>query len=274
MNNIIISIKRFFTNKNTVTIIGVIVVILIIYFGYNSAIKKATSPVQIPVAKNTIQPRTLITNDMIKLTSIPSVAVSKDVIRTSGAIVGKYSNINTVIPAGSMFYTGVVVNKEDIPDTLFEEIGENEVPYNFPVSMATTYGNSILPGNYVDIYMKALDNSRGLMVGKLLENVKVLAVKDSSGNNVFEDLSQNRTPAYLYFGVSEDIHILLRKATYMSGNSVVLFPVPHGTNYQDEELSTVVSTQYLRDFINANTVVIEETPEDDLEDENNTDLGE
>ena len=265
MNNIIISIKRFFTNKNTVTILGVILIIGIIYFGYNAQIKNATKPVQIPVAKKTIQPRTLITNDMIKLVSIPSVAVTDDVIRTSSSIVGKYSAINTVIPAGSMFFKSVVVNKNDIPDALFENIAEGDVPYNFPVTMATTYGNSILPGNYVDIYMKAVDSSKGLMVCKLLENVKILAVKDSSGNNVFEDSSANRTPAYLYFGVSEDIHILLRKANYMTSSSVVLFPVPHGTTYTDEELSTVVSTQYLRDFINANTVIIDETPVEDLE---------
>lgn len=260
MNNIIISIKRFFTNKNTVTILGVIVVIAIIYFGYNAQIKNATKPVQVPVAKTTIQPRTLITNDMIKMTSIPSVAVSSNVIRSTSNIVGKYSAINTVIPEGSMFYQGVVVSKENLPDALFDEIAEGEVPYNFPVTMATTYGNSILPGSYVDIYMKAVDSSKGLMVGKLLENVKVLAVKDASGNNVFENTDANRTPAYLYFGVSEDIHILLRKATYMTSSSVVLFPVPHGINYTDEELSTVVSTQYLRDFINANTVVIDTTP--------------
>lgn len=263
MNNIIISVKRFFTNKNTVTILGVIVVIAIIYFGYNSQIKKATSPVRLPVAKTTIQPRTLITKDMIKYVSIPSVAVSENVIRTESAIVGKYSAINTVIPAGSMFYSGVVVSASDMPDALFTNIKEGEVPYNFPVSMTTTYGNSIVPDSYIDIYMKAVDDSGEIMVGKLLENVRVLAVKDSAGNNVFENMSSTRTPAYLYFGVTEDLHILLRKASYLSNKSVVLFPVPHGTVVKDEELVTEVSTQYLRDFINAHTVMIDETPTDD-----------
>lgn len=277
MNNIIISIKRFFTNKNTVTILGVILVIAIIYFGYNSQIKKATNPVRIPIAKETIQPRTLITKDMIKYVSIPSVAISENVIRNESAIVGKYSAINTVIPSGSMFYSGVVVSADQMPDSLFDNIKEGEIPYNFPVTMASTYGNSVVPGNYVDIYMKAVDDNQEIMVGKLLENVQVLAVKDSSGNNVFEDMSTTRTPAYLYFGVTEDLHILLRKASYLSNKSVVLFPVPHGTKYEDEELVTEVSTQYLRDFINAHTVVIDETPTDDdnnVDDSDNPDAGE
>ena len=94
-----------------------------------------------------------------------------------------------------------------------------------------------------------------------------------ASENVFEDLTAERTPAYLYFGVSEDIHILLRKASYLSSKSVVLFPVPHGTKIkEDEELSTEVSTQYLRDFINANSVVIDETPIDDELTDANEDL--
>lgn len=272
MNNIIISIKRFFTNKNTVTILGVIAVIAIIYFGYNSQIKKATSPVRIPTAKVTIQPRTLITKDMIKYVSIPSVAVSENVIRSEGSIVGKYSAINTVIPAGSMFYSGVVVSADDMPDALFTNIKEGEIPYNFPVSMSTTYGNSIVPDSYIDIYMKAVDDNGEIMVGRLLENIQVLAVKDSSGNNVFEDMSSKRTPAFLYFGVTEDLHILLRKASYLSSKSVVLFPVPHGTTIENEELVTEVSTQYLRDFINAHTVVIDETPTDNPDDNNDNNV--
>ena len=36
MNNLLVSIRRFFKNKNTVTILGVIAVILILFFGYQS----------------------------------------------------------------------------------------------------------------------------------------------------------------------------------------------------------------------------------------------
>ena len=91
------------------------------------------------------------------------------------------------------------------------------------------------------------------MVGKLLENVEVLAVKDSSGRHVFENTEEDRTPAYLIFGVSEEIHLLLRKAEYLYSYAVELFPVPHGGSVPTEG-DTRVSTQYLKDFINANTV--------------------
>lgn len=258
MNNIIITVKRFFKNKNTVTILGVVLIIGILYWGYTKQIREATREISVPIAKKTIQPRTQITKDDIEIIKIPSIAIKNNVIQSQGLIIGKYTAVNTVIPQGSMFYRNVLVNKEDLPDSAFVEVKKDEVVYNFPVSMESTYGNSIFPKNKIDIYMKAVDDDRKIMVGKLLENVEVLAVKDSQGRNVFEDSSENRTPAYLIFGVKEEIHILLRKASYMNGNGVVLFPVPHGAAVVNDG-ETQVSTQYLKDYINSHTVVIEET---------------
>ena len=126
--------------------------------------------------------------------------------------------------------------------------------------MQSTYYNSIYPNNYIDIYMKAINENGTLMVGKLIENVKVLAVKDSQGRHVFENSEESRTPAALIFGVNDELNILLRKASYMSSFSVVLFPVPHGVNGATEvPEATVVSSQTLKEFINANTV-----PNDEL----------
>lgn len=268
MNNIIIGIKRFLKNKNTVTILGVALILGILYWGYTKQIKDATREVSIPIAKKEIQPRTLITKDDIETIKIPSIAVKNNVIRNTSQIIGKYSKVNTVIPEGSMFYTTVLTTKEELPDAAFVEIKKGEVVYNFPVNMETTYGNSIFPGNKVDIYMKAVDEEKRIMVGKLLENVEVLAVKDSQGRNVFENSSENRTPSYLIFGVKEDIHILLRKARYMTSNGVVLFPVPHGATVENEG-ETKVSTQYLKDYINSQTVVIEETDQNNDVENNN-----
>ena len=268
MNNIIISVKRFLKNKNTVTILGVVLIIGILYWGYTSQIREATKEISIPIAKRTIQPRELITKDDIETIKIPSIAVKKNVVRSTGLIIGKYAAINTVIPEGSMFYQNVLMTKEQLPDSAFVEIKKGEVVYNFPVNMETTYGNSMMPNTKIDIYMKATDDDKKIMVGKLLENVEILAVKDSQGRNVFENTSENRTPAYLIFGVKEDIHILLRKASYMSNYGVVLFPVPHGTTIENNG-ETQVSTQYLKDFINSHTVVIDEPDTGTGEEETN-----
>ena len=258
MNNLIISIKRFFKNKNTVTVLGVVAIVAIIFIGYRTQIKNAVEPKRVPVASSTIQPRTKITDAMIETIDVATIAVSENVYTLKSQVIGKYSNYNTVIPAGSMFYKEALVNEEDLPDSAFVEIPAGQVPYNFPVTMNSTYGNSIFPGNYIDIYMKAINEEGKLMVGKLFENIEVLAVKDSSGRNVFENTEESRTPAFLIFGLVPEHNILLRKASYMNAYSVELFPVPHGASLTTEEDTTVVSSQTLKDFINAKTVANDE----------------
>ena len=263
MNNFIIAAKRFLQNKNTVTILGVLIIILILFFGYRYQINKMVSPVSnIPVAAETIQPKTKITADMLSYIDVAPIVLQSNVITNRNAIIGKYSNYNTVIPKGSMFYEGVVVDGSTLPDSAFVDLEDDEVPYNFPVSMESTYGNSIYPGNYIDIYMKALNEDGVLMVGKLIENVKVLAVKDSQGRHVFEDSSEARVPSSIIFGLQPKNYILLRKASYMSSYSTVLFPVPHGTNIEAEVGEKKVTSKTLEEFINANTV-----PNDELQEE-------
>ena len=273
MNNILVSIKKFITNKNTITVIGVIVILALLYWGYNSTIDSQVKPIKIPVANSTIQPRTLITDDMISYISVPSVAVTNNVIRNSASIVGMYTAVNTVIPAGSMFYNNVLITKDQLPDSAFIEVKDGERPYNLAVTTESTYGNSIFPKNKIDVFMKAVDENGQIMVGRLLAQVEVLAVKDSSGNNVFEDTSANRTPANLLFGVPEDVYILLKKAEYLRGSGVELFPVPYGGSLPIEGDLTV-DREELVDYIESHTVTFTDSsdeinPGDSIENDQN-----
>ncbi len=259
MNNLTNSIARFFKNKNVVTILGVIAIVLILYFGYQWQVGQTIAPVSgVPIAAKTIQPRQEITSEMITYVDVAKVLLPVNAIRTSGEIIGKYSNYNTVIPAGSLFYTDTVIDKRELPDSAFVEVKDGEMPYNFPVDMNSTYGNSIFPGNYVDIYMK-LNNEKGtLMLGKLIENVKILAVKDAAGRHVFENTEETRVPSMLIFGLIPNLHDLVRKASYLSSYNVELFPVPHGGTVATND-ETIVSTEELKAFINDHTVPVTTT---------------
>jgi len=256
MNNFVISLKRFFKNKNTVTILGVVAIVALLYFAYNYTINKAVSPVQMPVAAKTIQPRTEITRDLITTISVPSISVKGNAIRSVGQLTGKYTNVNSVIPEGSMFYKQMVVDKAELPDSAFTEVKDGEIPVQFKVSMESTYGNSIYPGNKIDIYMKAENELKQVMIGKLFENIEVLAVKDENGKHVFENTEEDRKPAFILFGLQPEFFIILTKAQYMKTNyGVELILVPHG-GLVPTEGETQVSTQFLVDFIDANTVTI------------------
>ena len=164
MNNFLVSLKKFFTNKNTVTVIGIIAILGLLYWGYTSTINSQVQPVRVPVAATTIQPRTLITDDMISWIEMPAASISNDVVRSQTLIVGKYSDVNTVIPAGSMFYGTVLIEASQLPDSAFTAVKDGERPYALSVTTASTYGNSIYPGNKIDVFMKAIDEN-GQIIG-------------------------------------------------------------------------------------------------------------
>ena len=255
MKNFILSLKRFFGNKNTITILCVILAVVVLWIFYNYRIKQQTNPVRVPVAKVEIQPRTLITDDMIEWKEVPNIMVTTNIVRLQNDIVGKYANYNTVIPAGSPFYQGTIVTWKEMPDSAWENIPNGYTIVSLKVNTETTYGNSIFPGNYIDLYYATYDETGKLLLGKLISSIEVLAVKDSSGNHVFENSGQLKQPNSLIFAVPEDMHLLLRNASYLSGE---LIPVPRNKEYSENPEATKVSSEYLQDFILSQTVILPE----------------
>lgn len=267
MNNLVVGIKRFFTNKNTVTVIGVLLAIVVLYVGYNMRINQAINPVTVPYAKQTINPGTQITEDMIGTMEIPPSMLRGDVIRNKENVVDKYVYSDTVIPEGSLFYGRSVVEKEQLPANVILDYPKGYVLYNLDVDMASTYSNQIVPGNYIDIYLK-VQNAEGaqgtaiaedrIMVGKLLSNIKVLAVFDSSGNDVFANVEEKTAPAQIIFAVPEEYHILLRKAGFLRAYESEIIPVPTNESLEDEPGDVELSSEDLKNFINNVTAMTEE----------------
>lgn len=264
MGNLGFKLKKFLQNKNTVTLIGTILILVILYFGYQWQIKKAITPVKVPYAKVTIQPRTRITEDMVDYVDVLPSMINSGTLKNVQNIVGKWSNYNTLIPAGSLFYKQTIVSADELPDAALVNIPSGWKPFNLSVTTASTYGNSIFPGNYIDLYLKALDADGKPIVGQLIENVKVLAVKDKNGRHVFENSEEERTPAILIFAVPADTHLLLRQVMALSNVreiSTELIPVPSTESYSDEPGTIRVTSAALKAFIELNVGNI---PEDQL----------
>ena len=199
---------------------------------------------------------------MISYTEVLPSTLKGKYILNANLIINKYSNYNTIIPAGSMFYSDAVINERDLPDSAFGAIPEGYTVVSFPVTMASTYGNSMYPGNYINLYFKAInEDTKKLVFGKLISNIEILDVKDSSGNHVFENTSESRTPAYILFAVPEEQHVLIRKAMYLTRISAELIPVPNTATLTEED-TVVLDSQALAQFI------IERTERYELEDIN------
>ena len=257
-------LKSILSNRNTVTFIGIILIALVLYAFYKWNVNNLTSPVRIPYANQTINPRTKITSDMISYVDMPSAAIKGNVVTNVNDIVNKYTNVNTLIPAGSLIYKSQIVRQEELPDSFLIDIEDGYVPYNFDVDIKSTYGNSIYPGNYVDVYFKGIQDGK-LMVGRLLENVKVLAVKDSGGRHVFEYSDSERTPSQIIFAVTPEIHLLLRKAEYINGVKIILVPNNTSLKLEDseEEVAITVKSETIKNYIEERSVYVDETSVED-----------
>ena len=268
MNNLGNSLKKFLGNKNTVTILGVLICLVVLYLGYNYRINQKVKLVRVPYANQTIQPRTYITSDMISYMNVPSSFLVGSYYASSSVIEGMYSNYNTIIAQGSLFYKDLLVSKDSLPDSAFAEVPEGYTVINYPVNMSSTYANSMYPGNYINIYYKSYNDNNELMFGKFISNVEILDVKDSSGRHVFETTTEARTPAYMLFAVPEETHLLLRKALYLKEYNVELILVPNTATLTEED-TVVVSSEVIESFINDKTAEVDVRNLPNIEDLNN-----
>ena len=271
MNNLLASLKRMLGNKNTVTIIGVLIGIAVILIGYNYRVNNAVKPVSVPYATAKILGKTEITSEMIGYIKVSQSFIDETptLIKNANQLIGKFVNYDTVIPEGALFYTSQVVEEDKIPDSAFSEIPEGYTIFSLSVNLHSTYGNSIMPGNYIDLYMKATDDNGLLIFGKFIESIKVLGVRDSSGNDVFVDSTATKSPSELLFAVPDDLFLLLSKAVNLGTNNITILPVPRNKAYSLEaaekgEGATWVTSDQLQEMILSKSVVVQQnTPTTD-----------
>ena len=256
MGNILVKIKRFFQNKNTVTIICVLAGILVLYVGYNWRVSSATQPVSIPYAKQVLESRHTITKDDIGYIDVASSVVAKmpNIIRNANQLIGKEVTYGNTIQQNSFFFqTDVedpVKNEENASKILDMEDGYS--PITIEVDFHTTYGNAMYPGNYIDLWFSGQDASNRFMYGKFIQSIKILSVDDSSGYSVFETGAESRTPKYLVFAVPDELRTLINNASEIGE----LVPVPRNKSYSSNPGETKIASTYLQNYILAQTAII------------------
>lgn len=245
-------IKRFVGNKNTVTILGFAACIVTLIIGYNIRVRDAISPSTLPYAKQSIPSRTLITDEMVGRIKIASTYVNEanNVVKNYKEVVGKYVSHKTTISKGSLFYKDQLSDANEMPDAAFANIEDGQTVFSLEVDKETTFANSIRAGDYIDIYMSAKDfNNNNLAIyGPLIKSIRVLAVKDSKGNNIVKNTLAYGEPSELLFAVDDDMFDLLMATEWVKGD-IELSPVIFNKNYTTAAGETEVPSEYLQQFI-------------------------
>ena len=243
MNNILAKIKNLFLNRNTVTILGVIAGVIALWFAYSITLDKAVKPQKVPVAAKDLTAGTIITKEDIEYVEVNSDVLKKaSVVTSSSQLIGYYVTNNTSVVRGSMFYKSQVVTKDKLIERDLETVPEGYRLYWLKVDNASTYANSIYPGDKIDLWLKTKNEGK-YVYEEFITNIEVLSVKDSKGQNVF-DVSSGRTPAVLVFAVTDEMFSYLSKIGYLSGMD--LYPVPINKKNSDKDATTEITNDALR----------------------------
>ena len=246
MGSLVNTIKRFLGNKNTVTIIAVLAGIIILWYFYNYRVDQAITTIRVPYAKEAIDTGKKIESENIGYREINSAAIKDtDIVTDVSYLNGKYICYGTSTPKDGFFYQSQICRHEELKNTIFEDIPEGYTVFTLDVNNKLTYANSILPGDFIDLYIQARDDDGQIIYGPLIESIEVLAVRDSGGRDVFWDSRAGDT-AFLLFAVPNDYHKLLNVAELVSVKTI---PVPRNASYTQDPGETRIASQQLYDFI-------------------------
>ena len=251
------ALKKFISNKTTITFLGIILGIAVLVGGYTYRIEQSVSKLRVPIAKRTIKPTEQITADDIEYVRVNNTFIGKSGIMTENninSLVNHYVNVGTSVPKGGVFYKSQIVEKKELPNSIFDSIPDGYTIYQLKVDVKSTYANSIFPGDIISLWMRTTVDGK-LVYGEFISNIEVLAVRDSAGLNVF-DVTTGRTPAWLLFAVPTEMYRNLKIAEYLGGVEIV--PVPTNNYYVDpsEIGATEYSNQQLVDIIESKSIKI------------------
>lgn len=249
MNNFKEELIKLLKNKNTLTILIVLLGIVGVYFVYNRQVTQAVTKIKVPYAKKELTSRTKIDKETIGYTELPKKIASKlGIITNISMVLDNYVKYGYTIPENGFFYKDLVVDFEQAVQNEISDIPSNYTVFKLDVDINSTYGNSIYTGNYVDLYVKAVDSNNMIIFGRLFQGIKVLAVLDSAGNDVFESSAESRTPAEMWFAVSDEFNQLLSGAMYIGGG-IKIMPIPRNASYSDYDREPTIDSTFIKSYI-------------------------
>ena len=263
MGNILNALKNMLANKNTITILGVLLGVVAIYFVYDSRVKSATNLVSVYYIKENVASNTQLTQDMVGQVQVNSniTKVYRGLVTNLGQIttgMGKdveyyYVNYDHGLVAGQLLSTEDLVAPADkLPNKTYNLDPELK-QFDISVDLDLTQGNSIAPGNSIDLWVQGKDENNDIIFGRFVENLEVIDVVDS--NWITTAGRESGVPKYLITAVDEETWLLLKKSERLTGYQFKLVPVVRDKAYNSETPTRVVSTT-IKDIIEAKTSYI------------------
>lgn len=135
------------------------------------------------VASHDIPPRTKIQEGDVLEMVLPKSYLGDYAVHDIHSIIGKWTDIEGMIPAGSFFYTRMLKAEEDLPDSPVARLKEGQSAYTMQVDL-NRIGGGTMVGMRVDIYGTIIGKDGHPIAGPLISNVRVLSIRDHQGMEI------------------------------------------------------------------------------------------
>ena len=223
-------------------------------FAFKVCVKKEMRLTKTYIASRDIPPRTMIMDTDLLEVEVPKHYVLSDSFTNKEELIGKYTDIQGKIPAGSLFYKTMVYDKESLPDSPTTELKDGQAAYSLEVDLAKL-GGPLVPGQRVDVYASFVERDSSVISGALLENVRLIAIKDYQGLNL-DDPSSTKTPYLAVLAIQVEDVELVAMAEKRGDLKLVASSKTYDTNIEAKRAQDSNAVRYLEEE--------EETPVEEI----------
>ena len=197
------------------------------------------------VAAEDIPPRTQITEKDLTEIEIAHDYLMDNTYTSKAEILGKYTEIQGMLPAGSVFYKHMLHEEAELPDHPTLQLKEGESSYGVQVDVASL--GSIVEGQHVDIHVGIAKREGTPLTGILMQNARVLSIKDHQGLALSNPKS-NGVPYLMELAVKREDLDLLNLAE--SSGELKFYPSsdPYDTTLEASLVKDSMMTHYLQNL--------------------------
>lgn len=191
-------------------------------------IEKRSDVVTVCIASHDIAPRTKITEKDIAEIQVAAAYIEAKAYTSKEEIIGKYTEIQGMIPAGSPFYFTMLKEENELPDFASLQLKKGQA--SFILEIDSAIANCFSAGQRVDVYYV------GEVSGILFEHARIIALRDKNGYSVL-DSDSNKNAEKIEIAVSRSDTTILETALQ---NGCITFHASNDT-YDTEKEALLIS---------------------------------
>lgn len=217
--------------KKSILVLSIGMILVLNISGSMIAIHALTKTVEVIVVSETLGPRSMIESKHVSVISMPKNTVPTNVFLDESDVVGKFVSFDASLYRGMFFFVDAIESIDTVNDAPLLRLKEGQVAVSIGVDVLKSIGNTLLPGQYVDLVHTFVIRNGNPIVDTIFNDVRVLAIKDRYGLDMSDSKSQ-KVPHVILLAINHsdanDFYLALRKG------QMDLVPLPSGRFVENE----------------------------------------